>query len=166
MIDAVLAALTEDAYPRIHIGWRVTRQGEAAVLHRSAQEDGVTVHEQLSALNVYLAHAEGGLVRVVASFHGEAIDIGRELVPSLHAITHVEGEFHAALQGFLDAGPHAMRLRAVDGLRLYAYEIVHSRQQTQSLDVVLELHDNARLMVLDIGIDLDILDIELSGPRL
>ena len=82
VIQPVLLTLTEDGQPRVHVGRRIARFREAAVLDRTTQEERTAVEHELAPLDADVAQADVGLVEIVASLNGETIEIRMELVPN------------------------------------------------------------------------------------
>ena len=81
VVQSVLATFLKDAQPRSLIGGRITRLGEAAVLHRSTHPDGLAVEIELAALYADVAHAEAQHERLAVVADLSRVEIGMELTP-------------------------------------------------------------------------------------
>ena len=100
VVNAILAALTEDTHPAFFIGRRISCLWKAAVLHRSTEPDGTSVNQELASFGGDVSHAELGFINVVTCMDGKLIDHRIELIPSLHLGSEVDGKFQFVLQCF------------------------------------------------------------------
>ena len=138
VVESVLAALAEDAQPLGLVGGRIARLGEAAVLHRAAQEQRSAVDVELSAADADVAQSKGGLIDVVAHLERHQVEVGLELVPLLEAVAEDDVERHlVAADGLHQAAQDLTRLSVAVGAD--GEEGVVVPQHAQLVEMVLEI---------------------------
>ena len=81
VVQSILATLLKDAQPRSLIGGRITRLGEATVLHRSTHPDGFSIEVELTALYADVTDSETQRKWSAVIIHLPRVEIGMELTP-------------------------------------------------------------------------------------
>ena len=144
-VEPVLLAFAEHPEPRSLVGWRISRQREAAVLYRSAHPDG-------AAANLNLAHSEVGLHGVGAEHRRQRVQVGLKLVPQLYIVSH--GQRHP--DGPVGPGHKPLVLKVAPGHVelnvVFAFAAHYLKHHVDGLGV-------------DVGVNLYVADVHL-GPRL
>ena len=143
VIQSPFLALGEDAQPFLFVCRRVAGHGEAAVLHRAAQEHRPSVDVELTVADADLSQAEEGLILVVTGAYREQIKIGMELVPGLEGLCIVEPEIEHYLvfcekhlcRAHNQIPRFAVDYRAYAGLDVEVVEGHHTHGRDVILDV-------------------------------
>ena len=172
MVQAVALADAEHPLPRLLVHGRIAREGEVAVLHRAAQQRLSAVDVEVVFAHLELPHAERGDVLVhlhqtaevrLANVRLQEIDVGVELVPQQGALAdeqRVDDGMRAGCEGvvlrlvdMMRAAGGALALRhIVDGaLHGLACAVHHDRP-------------NHRRIIVDVGIDLQVVNIDTPRP--
>ena len=97
MVEPIRFASLKHLHPRLHIGWRVARVGEVAVLHRTTQENLFTIQIEHLIFYFHLTHAKHGFFPISLPirsphFYLQSIQLRMELIPKKHIIPHLKSD--------------------------------------------------------------------------
>ena len=85
VVETIFLADAEDAFPRGGVGGRETCLGETTVLDGATKVDGLSVEQDVTSLNGYLAEAEGNADGVALIVDGGGVELRMVLTPRLGA---------------------------------------------------------------------------------
>ena len=83
VVETVFLADAEDAFPRGGVGGRETCLGETTVLDGATKVDGLSVEQDVTSLNGYLAEAEGNADGLALIVDGGGVELRMVLTPRL-----------------------------------------------------------------------------------
>ena len=80
-VETILLALCKDAFPRFHIGWRITSFRKAAVADSATHFHHFVIEHDISPFDAYLSHTEGDRNGVTVIAELDRIEIRIVFVP-------------------------------------------------------------------------------------